>query len=619
MIREFIGKGWNSLLSILSQRTQRICTEISEKLNKHAHEAAIEWRNILFYIRSFYSPLYFQILSILTNLSVISVQCLCVLCEKIDNKLLHPSPVSSLLLRHCGFVFNFLHVPFFLLILLMLCSFQSPSQVSTLYKSTDPHSLSKQLAFAELYSYTPEGKQALRRTWELLNQPSHSRVETLGFITNSPTFIQALIGLVNKNPSNEFPVLNEKDIEIIESMSSRLHHKNLKGHLVKHENEVLLLPSDDVDLARGLLLSQMESDPKNLGQLRSYEAFMDLMALQIQALLPAHATDEDKLEAINRLVFEEMEFRFPPHSAYSDDIDLYTFLPSVLDSRRGVCLGVSILYLCLAQRIGLSLEIVTPPGHIYVRYRKKEGVRNIETTARGIHVDSDVYLGINTKDLQTRALKDVIGLAHFNQASVYWKTEDYAKALVSYQKAALYLPDDMLLKELSAYTHFMLGHEKEGQELLKQIAHVPSPYALFKEPLIQELLEGKVSAEGLRAVFMHVDETRSSLLQKKDVLEKVVKAQPEFRTALFHLAGTLLQLHQNSQAIKLLEQYQKSYPEDPTANYYLTVLSAERLDFQKAWAYLQQTEKVLNAQNHNPKALKDLRKQISIRFPEPTN
>ena len=98
-----------------------------------------------------------------------------------------------------------------------------------------------------------------------------------------------------------------------------------------------------------------------------------------------------------------MRFRFPPHSLHAKDIDIYTFLPSVLDGRRGVCLGVSILYLCLAQRLGLDLEIITPPGHIYVRYQSPEGeMINIETTARGIDIPSERYLGMETRKLQTK-------------------------------------------------------------------------------------------------------------------------------------------------------------------------------------------------------------------------
>src|SRR5665647_1570782 len=105
------------------------------------------------------------------------------------------------------------------------------------------------------------------------------------------------------------------------------------------------------------------------------------MALQILARLPPKASPQQKILKINELIFDEMRFRFPPHSLYAKDIDVYTFLPSVLDSHRGVCLGVSILYLCIAQRLDLNLEMITPPGHIYVRYRTTDQTINIETTA----------------------------------------------------------------------------------------------------------------------------------------------------------------------------------------------------------------------------------------------
>ena len=151
---------------------------------------------------------------------------------------------------------------------------------------------------------------------------------------------------------------------------------------------------------------------------------IDLMALQIRSTLSPNSKPEEKIDAINRFIFEELGFRFPPHSCYATNVDLYTFLPSVLDSRRGVCLGVSILYICIAQRLSLPLEMITPPGHIYVRYKNGEKEINIETTARGIHLEVlETYLAINTRSLQQRNVKEVIGLSHFNQASVYWITE----------------------------------------------------------------------------------------------------------------------------------------------------------------------------------------------------
>ena len=156
-----------------------------------------------------------------------------------------------------------------------------------------------------------------------------------------------------------------------------------------------------------------------------------------------------------------MQFRFPPHSLYAKDIDLYTFLPSVLDSRKGVCLGVSILYLCLAQRIDLPLEIITPPGHIYVRYRNKESITNIETTARGINLPSDTYLGINTRKLMQRTIKEVIGMAFVNQASAVWGKEDYLTTVSLYEKSALYLPDDPLLKMFLGFNYLFIGKKRK--------------------------------------------------------------------------------------------------------------------------------------------------------------
>src|ERR1700761_5200171 len=127
-------------------------------------------------------------------------------------------------------------------------------------------------------------------------------------------------------------------------------------------------------------------------KIRSYEALIDLMALQILTRITFEDPPAKKIRAINHFIFEEMGFRFPPHSSHAKDIDLYTFLPSVLDSRRGVCLGVSILYISLAQRLKLDLQMVTPPGHIFVCWRQGKEVINIETTARGIHIPDEKYL-----------------------------------------------------------------------------------------------------------------------------------------------------------------------------------------------------------------------------------
>ena len=381
------------------------------------------------------------------------------------------------------------------------------------------------------------------------------------------------------------------------------------------EEEVLALPPEEIDLTRGLFLSQIDAE-NSLQKLRSYEALIDLLALQILTQVPMHAPPEQKIRAINKLVFDEMGFRFPPHSLYAKDVDKYTFLPSILDSRHGVCLGVSILYLSLAQRLDLTLEAITPPGHIYVRYREGNKVINIETTARGIHVDSEEYLGIDTRALQEQNIKEVIGSAHVNQAAAFWKEKDYAKALECYEIAEKYIPEDMLLKEMMGFNYLFVGDVEKGKKLLKSVERYIPSYAVSKNTLAEDYLTGAVDIEGIKTIFQEVDETRDSILEKKDALLETVKKNPRFREGWLSLAITWLQLHREKEALKVLTKYHDLRPDDPTAEYYLAIIYADRLHYKKAWEHLRNAEKIVHQKEHHPKALKSLYRHLAMLYPE---
>lgn len=500
------------------------------------------------------------------------------------------------------------------ILLLFLCLashiYAEPSagKIRALYNSLDTTSIAQHLAFYQLYPHSPEGSLALRHTWQLLTGTPASRSD-MPLLFHS---IDGVMALVHKPLGSQQTALNEAELQAVELIAARLPHRKLKGHQAWSDTEVLRLAPDEIDLARGLLLSSKESKE----QIRSYEALMDLMALQILARVPMDASPEAKIREINHYIFEEMGFRFPPHSSYAKDIDLYTFLPSVLDSHRGVCLGVSILYICLAQRLNLPLEMVTPPGHIYVRYRDASHEINIETTARGIHLDSEKYLGIDTRSLKQRTVKEVIGMAHFNQASVYWQQGHFEKAIAAYQKAMPYMPEDMLLKELLGYNFLFTGQKEEGERLLKAVADYLSDDAIVRRTIAEDYLNGYADAEAIQTTFMEVDDTRASILKKRRALEKVVERCPKFRSGLMHLAITWMQLHREGEALETLERLHQIDPGEPSVQYYLAELYCERFDYHKAWRHLKNAENLCKARQHCPKALKELRRAIAARCPE---
>jgi tetratricopeptide (TPR) repeat protein len=319
---------------------------------------------------------------------------------------------------------------------------------------------------------------------------------------------------------------------------------------------------------------------------------------------------------MNRFIFYDMQFRFPPQSLHAADIDLYTFLPSVLDGRQGVCLGVSILYLSLAQRLNLPLEIITPPGHIYVRYHQGDTLINIETTARGINTPSEAYLGINTLSLKQRPLKEVIGLAFMNQAAVYWTHEKYPESLQCYEKAILFMPNDPLLKMFFGFSCLFNGKTGKGVTLLKEVNASCFHEAVSKESIPEDYLSGKVDIEGIKAVFLPVDETRESILKKQKTLEHIVQRYPRYRAGLFHLATTWLQLGRTKEAIPILQKYHDIDPHNAVVEYYLSIVCLERLDYNLAWAHLKQLSSLLEAKQHTPPALLSLRQHLSMLCPE---
>jgi regulator of sirC expression with transglutaminase-like and TPR domain len=421
--------------------------------------------------------------------------------------------------------------------------------------------------------------------------------------------LQPMITLVNRTSQEQTPLLSDDQLDVIEKISQHLGNRNLRGFNCWKQEEILSLPHDEIDIGRGLLIAEIGSDEKY--KIRSYEASIDLMALQILARLSFDATPKQKIRAINDYIFSEMRFRFPPHSLHAKDIDLYTFLPSVLDSRKGVCLGVSILYLCLAQRLDLKLESVTPPGHIYVRHVGIDGeITNIETTARGIDLPCEVFLGMETKSLQTRNPKEVIGLAFMNQAAVSWHRDNPERAIELYHKAMPFLPDDFLLNMFLGFNYLFIGKEKEGKALLEKVRGKIPDHAISADTVSEDYLAGLTDAESIRVVFSEVNETKTSILNKRKKIEAVVDKYPKFRQGILALAITYLQMGREKEALPILEKYISLYPQDPTVNYYLSAIHAQRRNYPQAWKFLTTAENLLKEKNHDPKALQELRKKL---------
>jgi tetratricopeptide (TPR) repeat protein len=492
-------------------------------------------------------------------------------------------------------------------LLLLLQAAIFPSDLRIKFARLDPTSISQNIAFYELYSETDEGKKALQRIESLLVTGE----EVISKLCKVD--INALNQLVNRTVSADILDISEQDLLFIEKLGKRFLNRHLVGNKVWSEEEVLSLAPEEIDLCRALLLAEEKLTKKKI---RTFEAMVDLMALQVQSRVPQNASHEKVVHEINKYIFFEQGFRFPPHSLSTKEIDQYTLLPSVIDSRKGVCLGVSILYLCIAQRLGLPLEIITPPGHIYVRLPTENGHINIETTARGIHVPSKRYLSLELKSLPKRTIKEVIGLSFVNQASVSLGKEDYTRAQKLYEKAQKYLPDDWLIEELLGFTYLFTGNAKKGRSLLvsSQVKH-PS-FLLTKNSLVEDYLHNHCDIDSLQKIFSSPEDLEhEALIDRLDMLEKISQKFPYFRMALLQTAGIYLHLSRPKEAMEILKKIHHLDPDNPSINYYLTTLFYEREDLTQAWYHFTRCYEIMKKENHFLEELGSLKMALSTKFP----
>lgn len=510
---------------------------------------------------------------------------------------------------------------FSLLLPTTLLSAITEGEVRGLYNGLDPSSISEHLALHKLYPQDPSGQKALHHVKTLLEK-ARSEELSLNQLPISTLSIDGFISFMLGKKIEE-DLLEEEHLEAIENVSSHLKNRGLKGYQAQSEEEIKKLDPEEIDFARALLIAQQRSTQKEIDWhwIRNYEAQLDFMALQVLASLPKNPSPREIIKEMNRLIFFKLRYRFPALSTLKSGEEPSSKLTTVLDSNHGVCLGISILYLSLAQRLNLPLEIVIPPGHIYVRYKDEQGEVNIETTARGINYPSENYLDVNTKVLKQANIKEVIGFVFYNISSTYLvKTKEYSKAIENYLHCLEYAPTNRDAIELLGYSYLLDKQETEANNCFKKLLQSESTDRIASTffDMWKDHLNHKIGPDAIESIIEHADEdSRLDLEAKKKKFQKLLKKYPNFKAGLFYLSGTYQNLSESDQAIKLLEKLHTLDPQHPYVELTLSSLYIQEYNFPKAWDHYKQLEAILSQHNHQPKIMKDLKTTLQQYSIEP--
>jgi regulator of sirC expression with transglutaminase-like and TPR domain len=209
---------------------------------------------------------------------------------------------------------------------------------------------------------------------------------------------------------------------------------------------LLQQPEEELNLAEAALLCAAEEYP-NL-DVDTYLQRLDDLAAGVRQRLPEHPTLEDILVALNDYLFDVEGF-----GANTDDYydPRNSFLNEVLDRKLGIPITLSILYIEIGNRLGLSLEGISFPGHFLVKSATSDGDIVLDPFSGGMALseedlverlrqrfgDADAPSAPLAPLLQTAGKKEILLRMLRNLKAIYLKNDDPMKALTTVDRMLL--------------------------------------------------------------------------------------------------------------------------------------------------------------------------------------
>ena len=122
-------------------------------------------------------------------------------------------------------------------------------------------------------------------------------------------------------------------------------------------------PEDQIDLARAALAIAMQEYP----DLKIYDCLsqLDRFGQAVELRIGDEKNPYRIIAALNTVLFKELGFQ-GNRSEYYDPKN--SFLNDVITRKKGIPISLSVIYMEVARRVGLSLAGVGFPGHFLVKY-----------------------------------------------------------------------------------------------------------------------------------------------------------------------------------------------------------------------------------------------------------
>jgi regulator of sirC expression with transglutaminase-like and TPR domain len=182
---------------------------------------------------------------------------------------------------------------------------------------------------------------------------------------------------------------------------------------------------------------------------------VDALAARLKGRLAADTSALQRLRYLNRYFFHELGFAGNVNDYYTPD---NSYLHRVLETRRGIPITLALIYMEIAQHIGLEARGVSFPGHFLIKVKMPQGEVVIDPFTgqslsredleerlaphrrrQGLEGDFEVPLGLF---LQTATPRAILARMLRNLKEIHRDAEDWARLLKVQQRLVTLLPED---------------------------------------------------------------------------------------------------------------------------------------------------------------------------------
>lgn len=254
--------------------------------------------------------------------------------------------------------------------------------------------------------------------------------------------------------------------------------------------------------------ASLAQDPYPEQDIEAVLADVDRFAARIKARVALDAPALHRLRLLNQFFYDELGFSGNLNHYYDPQ---NSYLSSVLHRRVGIPISLALIWLELAQSIGLKASGVSFPGHFLIKIRLPNGQAVMDPVS-GLSLSRDDLLErltpfirqrqdagepeavdvILALYLQSASPRDIVARMLRNLKEIYWSEEDWPRALQVLDRLTVLLPEGWEYRKERGLIYADQGDVQRAQEDLNAfLAHTQDPQEAFAvEQRLRELSKG---------------------------------------------------------------------------------------------------------------------------------